>query len=377
LQEHAAIEPTDVITIIDEDASQYRMRVLRKTDNWPKLDFELVLDDATTLVDQGITSADYSGQTQVATPVDSEMALMDIPILRDADDDAGFYVAAKGDSASWPGAAILKSVDDVTYSRAVTIYDAATMGTTLTALTDWDGGRVFDESSSVTVLMDTASLSSTTREALLNNGTTNAMLIGSEIIQFRDVQIISSDVAMLTGLLRGARGTEWAMTGHARGERAVLLTAQTLRRVTMQLSDIGFSRYYKAVTVGRLATSAESRTFTDNAVGLKPFSPALVRADRSASGDITFYVERRSRYGVRAIGSAGIIVPLGESSEQYEIDVLDGGTVTRTISSSTSAATYTAAEQSADFGSAQSSVTVIAYQISNSVGRGYPTEATV
>ena len=46
-------------------------------------------------------------------------------------------------------------------------------------------------------------------------------------------------------------------------------------------------------------------------------------------------------------------MPLGEESERYEIDILDGATVMRTLSARLPDVTYTAAQQIADFGAAQ------------------------
>ena len=48
-------------------------------------------------------------------------------------------------------------------------------------------------------------------------------------------------------------------------------------------------------------------------------------------------------------------MPLAEDSERYEVDVMDGATVKRTIAASVPSAGYTAAQQIADFGSVQAS----------------------
>jgi hypothetical protein len=70
-------------------------------------------------------------------------------------------------------------------------------------------------------------------------------------------------------------------------------------------------------------------------------------------------------------------VPLNEESERYDVDILDGADVVRTISITAPAATYTAAQQTADFGSPQSSIAVRVYQLSAIVGRGRPAAATL
>jgi hypothetical protein len=70
-------------------------------------------------------------------------------------------------------------------------------------------------------------------------------------------------------------------------------------------------------------------------------------------------------------------VPLGEETERYEVDILDGATVKRTLAATTPAATYTAAQQTADFGSPQSAIDVRVYQLSTVHGRGTPRPATL
>ena len=55
-------------------------------------------------------------------------------------------------------------------------------------------------------------------------------------------------------------------------------------------------------------------------------------------------------------------VPLGEESETYEVDILDGDDVKRTIAASTPTVLYTSAQQIADFGGVQSAVSVRVYQ---------------
>jgi hypothetical protein len=70
-------------------------------------------------------------------------------------------------------------------------------------------------------------------------------------------------------------------------------------------------------------------------------------------------------------------VPLGEDSERYEVDILSGTTVVRTLSVTTSSVLYAAADELADFGMAQSSLTVRVAQLSATVGRGFAAEKTL
>jgi hypothetical protein len=97
---------------------------------------------------------------------------------------------------------------------------------------------------------------------------------------------------------------------------------------------------------------------------------------RDGSANLTINWVRRTR--VSGGWQDAVDVPLNETAEAYEVEIMDGGDVVRTITGlTTPSASYSAAEQTADFGSAQSSVAVKIYQLSGAVGRGYAGEATI
>jgi len=96
---------------------------------------------------------------------------------------------------------------------------------------------------------------------------------------------------------------------------------------------------------------------------------------RNGSGDLAIGCVRRTRIG--GIWADGTDIPLNEESERYEVDILNGSTVVRTIAVTSPAANYTAAQQTADFGAPQSSVAVKVYQLSATVGRGWPAATTL
>ncbi|MBL8254671.1 MAG: hypothetical protein JNJ76_13840, partial [Candidatus Competibacter sp.] len=66
---------------------------------------------------------------------------------------------------------------------------------------------------------------------------------------------------------------------------------------------------------------------------------------------------------------------LGETQESYQIDVFSDGTyaaVKRTIATNTAAASYSSVDQVTDFGGNQTTLYVKIYQLSATIGRGYP-----
>ena len=94
------------------------------------------------------------------------------------------------------------------------------------------------------------------------------------------------------------------------------------------------------------------------------------------TGDIALTWMRRTRLG--GDSWVGLDVPLNEEVEAYEIDVLGGADVKRTLSVSVTSATYTSADQIADFGSDDfPTLTLRIAQLSQAFGRGTEREATL
>jgi hypothetical protein len=114
-------------------------------------------------------------------------------------------------------------------------------------------------------------------------------------------------------------------------------------------------------------SSYAEATHAYTGVGLRPLSPVHVRGRRNG-GDLTISWIRRTR--VDGDSWDGIEVPLGEEAEAYEVDILDGSVVKRTLASVVPTLTYSAAQQTADFGAPQANVAVRVYQLSPSRGRG-------
>jgi hypothetical protein len=68
---------------------------------------------------------------------------------------------------------------------------------------------------------------------------------------------------------------------------------------------------------------------------------------------------------------------LGEASEAYELELLSGSSVVRTLSAAAPSTLYAASDETVDFGSTQSSFQVRLYQMSAAIGRGLPAIATL
>lgn len=300
---------------------------------------------------------------------------MNINMLRDVDDDPGFYLAACGKDSKWPGCVVYQSSDNgATYQAVTTVTKAATIGTVIgTALGAFDGGNIPDELNVLRVRLRVGQLSSVSFAAFLEGA--QQAVVGGEILYFRNAVLNSDGTYTLSGFLRGRRGTEHKIAGHTVGERFVLLSPVTMQRVPQSTADIGKTRLYKAVSAGTTLAGTAAQSFTNDGAGLKPYAPVLVGGGRDASGNVSIHWTRRTR--ISGEWRDNVNVPLGEASERYEVDILNGGTVVRTLSLTAPAAEYSAADQVSDFGAPQSSLSIRVVQMSQIVGRGYSAVATI
>lgn len=372
---YAKLEPTDVFTVTDSDGTTYRARIVAEDYAVVKA-LECVLDDASVFTQPGLAS-DYTTPTiSIALPSDTTLRLMDIPLLRDADNDAGYYyaVARTAPTGSWAGATVSESADGTTYAQVATVTSETVMGTATTTLAAWTGGNVVDTRNSVTISINGTAASYTDDQVLA--ATARAWLIGDEILIARTATLVSPGIYTLTNLLRYLRGTEWAV--HASGERVVALDSTTLRRGPRDAGQLGIAYTFKAPTFGRSRDAAAAQSFTDTGEALRPFSPADVEVTRDSSNNATITLRRRTRLSHRFL-AAGIDTPLGESIEAYSIDVYSDGTYTTVVRTLTAVGTnvagYSAANQTSDGLTPGATLYLAAYQTSTVVGRGHQKRA--
>jgi hypothetical protein len=331
-----------------------------------KIQAESTYASTYTLVTRNVDPEPQPQTAEPATEITTEF--LDIPRLpgdNSMTDDA-VYVAST--ASVYYGASIFRSNDGgLTYSLNLYRTPQAYMGVTTTALAS--GPTVYwDSASTVDVVMSNGTLESRPVMDVLNGF--NAALVGDEIIQFTTALLIAPNTYRLSGLLRGRLGTEHKVASHAAGERFVLLSSTMLGRLTLSSSDWFQSRLFRVGPATLPVTNHlyQDKHFTSQGIMALPLSPCHVAGKRDASGNLTVSWIRRTR----GDGSWKdlVDVPLGEKSEVYEIDIVSGATVKRTLRTLSPSIVYAVAEQIADFGSVQSLIKVRIYQMSEARGRG-------
>jgi hypothetical protein len=306
--------------------------------------------------------------------------VLDLPLASTADSDAGYFVAVTADGASqFGGSTVFRSVDGgATYDEVISTELPATIGT-LDAELPAGPTTIFDEGNEIVVtLYADDELESLTDPSLFAGK--NSAAIGAdgrwEIVQFRNAEMVVSspqtNTWRLTGLLRGRRGTEWAVGTSLAGDWFVLLD-EAVMRLPHPIAQLGATVSHKAVLVGTSIDDATAEEFAPQGVALKPYAPTALTMTDDA-GDLVLEWVRRSRAGTELVAGD---VPLWEASESYEVHILDASdlaTVVRVLYASTPTATYTAADQAVDFGGPVPALVIRVYQLSATVGRGYPLE---
>lgn len=310
------------------------------------------------------------GGTRVPT---TYTKLLNLPPLRQSDDDTGFYYAMSGQSGTWNGASLNRQLTSQSaYETLDLLTNGTAMGYAETALGYFPTPGLMDTVNTIVVQLYNSSdvLSSITSDELLSTKL-NVAVIGDEIIQFMNATDLGNGRWELSNLLRGHldTGTEEILSGHQSYDSFVLLEEFTLGNQVDDIS-LAFNPYpYKGVTVGSQISQFSSQEFTNSVERLRPFRPVGVTGERDGSNNLIISWIRQDRLSYSMIDGADI--PLSEAYEQYEVEILDGATVVRTfVVDDATQVEYTAAQQTSDGLTPGDPVSLNVYQMSAIIGRG-------
>ncbi|HFA60373.1 MAG TPA: hypothetical protein ENJ83_06755, partial [Rhodospirillales bacterium] len=362
------LDPGDVVSL-DHDGRICEYRITRISDAGQRA-IEAVRSDP-DIYDMPPGNARSPRLSAPAVFGPADVALMDLPQLGDAVPAHRPYAAVFANP--WYGnAAVWRSTGSSGFTLLDAIGQPARMGR---LAADFPAGPTdrWDDGSRLLIDLSSGTLASVTDEELFAGA--NALAVESapgvwEIVQAGAAALVASGRYQLTHLLRGQRGTEDAIGNPApTGARVVVLDAATVP-LSIAEADLGLPWNWR-VGPGNAAPSdaiMQALTFTPNGRGLRPFAPAQARMRRLANGDLDLRWLRRDR-ALAADSWVLTDVPMSEASESYEIEILSGATVKRTLTVAAPTALYTAAMQTADFGGPVASLDVRITQI-GALGRG-------
>lgn len=374
------LAPGDIVTI-PVASSSVRCRIEQMdVDPFGVIQLTLV-QDAAEILTQYVAGSEipppFGGLVEASTTTLSAWAGNALLDEHATDGKLGFYVAAGGPlGQDWPGAALYWSRDGgTTYTELDSLEDNATIGTAATVLAAPPGSAYdqWDDTNTVDVTITSGSAPETSSDSAVLNGA-NAAMLGDEVIQFVTVTSLGNNQYRLGRLLRGRRGTESYGASHAIGNRFVLLDEGRVKRVTVDSSLVGKTIHLKAVTIGTTVAAASAVTLDVSGDEYKCYAPTHITGARDGSNNLTIEWFRRARAG--GVWADLIDVDQPEGTFAFEVDVMSGMTVLRTISTSSESASYTAAQQTTDGLTPGNPVTVNIYQLGY-YGRGYVATATV
>ncbi len=365
---YLALQPGAQIVIGDAAGTVWRVREARFENFVVSLDIERVR--AGTIVAMQGDGGRAVAFNDVAAG-ETTIVVLDLPALPGELPTAPrLLIAAAGASPGWRRSAIEVSGDGgVSYVPLGIVEGGAVLGVALTALVigsvyGWDRFGSVD----IELLSDAMWLEGRSKVAVLAGG--NIAILGDEIVQFAVAEALSPRRFRLSGLLRGRRGTEQAISTHEAGERFVLLDTPAMLAFDPPLEAIGRAYRFRATGVGD--RSAVPIIGCARGKALAPLAPAHLQLSRR-NGDILVNWKRRSRSG---FGWPDFVdAPLGESSEAYRVEVLRDGILARQATVTMPQFFYSLADQVEDSGGDE--VTIFVSQISAAVGPGEVVSATI
>jgi hypothetical protein len=359
---HLALEPGDVVTV-----GPRQLRIASIHDGTARklatASYEASTYEPPPAIDRGgsfVTAAIFG---------EPDVLLLDLAMATTANP-ASPWIAAQANP--WPGRlAVLKRSGAASFEFNRFIEAQATMGTLLTPLVAGPLS-VFDRATSFDVVLKYGALSSASEVEVLNGANIAAIgdtASGFEIIQFASAELVSPNTYRLKTLLRGQAGSGPEMLASRVAPtnfvllnpavvQAELAGAETALENTWRIGpaqlDSGHSAYLEMTLQGQ-------------SNGLRPLSPCQLRARRDGA-DVVFTWVRRSR--IDGDAWEPVEIPLGEESESYHLEIMDGAAVKRAVAVTNPSYHYSASVISADFGAEPSAYDLRVAQVSASFGRG-------
>ncbi|MFN3972803.1 MAG: glycoside hydrolase TIM-barrel-like domain-containing protein [Gemmobacter sp.] len=377
-----ALDPADVIRLV-HDGREIELRLVSIADSDGR-GIEAVRQDraAYDLPPGDPRPATLTRSVVFGAP---DVVLLDLPQL--SEDQPAHRPMVAAHAVPWPGEmAVFRSPSTDGFNLLTTFGSRARIGTLVSDFYPGPTSR-FDFGNALVVDLVSGTLESVTDLTLF--GGANALAVEAapgkwEVVQAGAAELIAPGRYRLTRLLRGQRGTEAAMGNPTPAGAGVVVLDSALAPLPIAEADLGLPWNWRIGPAARSVSDASytALAFTPAGRGLVPFAPVHVvhpwRTARSP-GDLTIRWTRRSRALV-ADAWEQVEVPLAEDAEGYDVQILDGAVVKRTLASTTTSVLYTAAQQTADWGAPfgpGQTLAIRIYQLSNRLGRGNPATVTL
>ncbi|KJV68657.1 glycoside hydrolase/phage tail family protein [Candidatus Neoehrlichia procyonis] len=293
-----------------------------------------------------------------------DLMVLDLPCINNTTENS-LYFAVNRTELHWKGGIIYANNYKNQYNPILHIVHETITGISLNTL-EVGPEAIPDEQNIIIILLKTGNLYNISNLSLLDGN--NTALLGQEIIQFKNAQLIETNKYKLTYLLRGRYGTEKYIYQHKSGEHFILL--HNLIHLKMNMSLINKLLSYKAVSYGQTISDAKAVQHLYNAKSLKPLSVVHVNTFFDANKNLHISWIRRARINAQWLDN--IDVPLDEQYEKYDIEIINNiGKIIRTFTiTNKTTFTYAISQKIKDFGHSKFQIQINIYQLSAIVGKG-------
>jgi hypothetical protein len=312
-----------------------------------------------------------SAASSVFSPL---IEMMDLPRLSAAQ--APSFACAAVYASPWRSVVLSASPTTQGYTSRSVLDRPARIGALVSGLGAGVSGR-FDRAQLLELDLPFGGLSSAPKISVLNGGNAFALRSAAgtwEIGAFLEAEEIAAGRWRLTGLLRGLAGTEDAMAAGGAAGAPIVFLDEAVRPLNLASSEMGLTLNWiaeAAASDGRAGPLA----FAGGIRAETPLSPVHLRGRRRADGSAEFAWIRRGRLDSDNWIAADI--PLDEPTERYRIAVLAGAAVVREVEVTSAAWVYSAGDELADFGSAQTALSLRIAQMGQRVPLGIAATAVV
>lgn len=283
---------------------------------------------------------------------------LDVPLFRYADDLGGdglrqYGILASRGQSGWGGGALYRGDTSSAMSALLTQPPHnGVVATCVTVLGNPLDPFGTDDSSAVTIRRtagDAALLVDKTEAEVLAGA--NFAYIGAagrwEAVGYKTVTTNPDGSYTLSGFSRrGYRGTEVFCATHQVGDQFIMVDPAWLTSVSHPVSDLGLSKFYKPVGLSQDPSTGIIVQKQIIGAAETPYACVNLAADVGSPDGIDISFDYRSRLAT-GLNPANF----GEEALAFEIDIFDGATYKRTLTSSTNSVHYASADVVTDFGS--------------------------
>lgn len=297
-----AVMPGDIGLYTDESGSVIRIRVDERNEADGLLKFKGTQDGGVDVYNRGTKGQSLPPPTSTTPGLvgETRLEILNLPPLRDQDDELGVYIAMAGSSSAWYGASLEISTDGgVNFVEAFQNEIPATLGDTETELLEEISAEY--PSRQTLVVKTNFGLESADYSTLLTNY--NRAVVGDEVIQFQTAMHLGDNRYQLGGIIRGRYNTKpehWAA-----GTRFVLIDT-SLTFLQAQQWMLGKEIQLKAVSYGTDGEDSVPLAYDfDIANSQLEWPPHHVVAVRDGGNNVAVSWIGRGRLGIETAPTNG------------------------------------------------------------------------